>query len=284
MTLMPAEANSGIVFRRTDIAGGGALVAASWDAVVDTTMCTTVGNDDGLRVGTIEHLMAALAGCGIDNAVIEIDGPEVPIMDGSAAPFVFLIECAGVLSQAVPRRVIKVLKPVRVGNSERFAELSPADEFSVEFEIDFDNSAISRQVISLGMGDGAFKKELADARTFGFLHEVEQLRAAGLARGGSLDNAIVVSGDKVLNEDGLRHNDEFVRHKVLDAIGDLYLAGAPIKGLFSGLCSGHAANNGLLHALFADPTAWTYEPMAVESVGGPVRSALQQSQPIAVSA
>ncbi|MDH5749839.1 MAG: UDP-3-O-acyl-N-acetylglucosamine deacetylase, partial [Rhodospirillales bacterium] len=227
MTLRPALADRGITFIRTDIAGRGAVIPASWDNVVDTRLCTTLGNDQGVTIGTVEHLMAALAGSGIDNAIIEVSGPEVPIMDGSSAPFVFLIECAGTIKQDAPRRVIRILEPVVLEAEGQSVSLLPDDSFSIDFEIDFDSPAISRQTISVGLeNEGVFKAELSRARTFGFLHEVEQMWAAGLAQGGSLDNAVVVSGDRVLNEDGLRFGDEFVRHKVLDALGDLYLAGA----------------------------------------------------------
>ncbi len=264
MTLKPAPCGSGIVFRRIDIAGRGAYIAASWDRVVDTRMCTVLGNEDGVTVGTVEHLMAALAGCRIDNALIEINGPEVPIMDGSSGPFVFLVECAGVQEQDAPRRFIRIEKPISIRDGARVATLSPADGFSLSFEINFDNRAISQQTISLGLAKGSFKKELARARTFGFLHDAEKLRAVGLARGGSLDNAIIISGDKILNEGGLRFDDEFVRHKALDAVGDLYLAGAPVIGKFSGVCSGHDANNKLLRALFANPDAWSYDVLGAD--------------------
>jgi UDP-3-O-[3-hydroxymyristoyl] N-acetylglucosamine deacetylase len=257
MTLLPADADTGIVFKRTDIAGRGAEIPARWDYVVDTRMCTTLGNEDGVTIGTVEHLMAALAGCGIDNARIELNGAEVPIMDGSSQPFVFLVDCAGVIEQDAPRRVIRVLKTISVMDGA--ARLSPGSHLSVDFDIDFDSAAVSQQSLSVGIVNGSFAKELARARTFGFLHEIEALRAAGLAKGGSLDNAIVVSGDTILNEGGLRYEDEFVRHKILDAIGDLYLGGAPIIGHFQGVCSGHAANNALLRALFADPDAWEYD-------------------------
>ena len=254
MTLHPGEVDSGIIFRRTDI--GGVVLPARWDQVVDSSLCTAIGNRDGVRIGTIEHLMAAFAGCHIDNAVVDIDGPEVPIMDGSAQPFVFLMECAGMVEQEAPRRSIRILKPVKVEHKGCSAELVPADYFSMEFEIDFGSPAVGKQKIALNLVNGTFKKEVARARTFGFEHEVEGLRAAGLALGGSLDNAVVVSGDKVLNEDGLRYRDEFVRHKVLDAVGDLYLAGAPIVGRYHGHRSGHALTRKLLETLFADPDAW----------------------------
>ncbi len=272
MTLKPGEPGSGIVFKRTDISGGGAEIPATWDHVVDTTLCTTLGNEDGVTVSTVEHLMAALAGCGIDNALIEVNGPEVPVMDGSAAPFIFLVECAGTVEQDMPRRRIRVLKPVVVEDGDKSASIVPGDGFGVDFDIDFASAAVSRQSIGFAMTAEAFKNEISRARTFGFLHEVEAMRAAGLAKGGSLDNAVVVSGDKVMNEDGLRYDDEFVRHKVLDAVGDLYLAGVPLQGHFRGVCSGHAANNALLRALFADRDAWCYEDMtAAEPVAASPR-------------
>jgi UDP-3-O-[3-hydroxymyristoyl] N-acetylglucosamine deacetylase len=221
-------------------------------------MCTTISNEDGVTVSTIEHLMSALAGCGIDNVYVDLDGQEVPVMDGSAQPFVFLIECAGVLEQDVPRRIIKILKPVRVEFEDKMAELLPSDTFSVSFEIDFENEVVANQIISVNMVNGNYKKEVARARTFGFMHEIEELQASGLGLGGSLDNAVIVAGDKVLNEDGLRYNDEFVRHKVLDAVGDLYTAGSLICGSYTGLRSGHALTNKLLQALFADESAWCY--------------------------
>ncbi len=258
LTLFPAEPDNGIVFKRTDVDGKNAIIPAYWENVVDTRLCTMLGNDAGVTVATAEHLIAALAGCGIDNAIIEIDGPEVPIMDGSSAPFVFLIECAGTLEQDRPRRAIRIDKPVRVEGDEWVASLAPGEGFSIAFEIDFDSPAVSKQTFKVGLINGTFKRELARARTFGFLHEVEALWESGLAKGGSLENAVVVSGDKVLNEDGLRFDDEFVRHKMLDAVGDFYLAGAPLIGHFHGICSGHAANNALLREVFADESNWSY--------------------------
>jgi UDP-3-O-[3-hydroxymyristoyl] N-acetylglucosamine deacetylase len=258
MTLKPSDVDTGIRFVRTDQPADRAEVRATWDRVTDTKLCTVISNDAGVSIGTIEHLMAALRGCGIDNAVIELDGPEVPIMDGSSAPFVFLIECAGVAQQDKPRRLIQVLRKVTVGDAGRYASLTPSGIIGFSFEIDFAAQAIARQEGYVKLGKGAFKAELARARTFGFLHEVDQMRKLGLARGGSLDNAIVINGDKVLNEGGLRFTDEFVRHKILDSVGDLYLAGAPILGHFHGCRSGHALNNQLLRALFADEKAWCY--------------------------
>lgn len=256
MQLLPAAPDTGIVFRRD-----GARIPALWSNVVDSTLNTTLSNGEGVRIGTIEHLLAALAGCEVDNAVVELDGPEVPIMDGSAEPFVFLIECAGLVQQDAPRRAIKVLRPITVAEGSKSASLLPQDGFSMTVEIDFDSGAIRRQNIDLVLDAATFKTEIARARTFGFLHEVDRMRAAGLARGGSLENAVVVSGDTVLNEGGLRYADEFVRHKVLDAIGDLALAGAPIIGHFRGVRSGHALNRRVLEALFATPDAWCWTTM-----------------------
>ncbi len=258
MTLLPGEPDTGIVFKRTDISGGGSCIPASWDNVVDTMLCTTLGNAEGVKIGTVEHLLSALSGAGIDNLVVEVNGPEVPVMDGSAAPFLFLFECAGIVEQDAPRKYIRVLKAVSIEAGDASATLLPGDGCTFDFEINFDSAAVSRQTISVDLADDFFRKEISRARTFGFLHEIEQLREAGLAKGGSLDNAVVVSGDKVINEDGLRYDDEFVRHKVLDAVGDLFLAGGSVIGHFAGVCSGHAANNKLLRALFADPEAWCY--------------------------
>ena len=266
MTLLPSEPSTGIVFKRTDISGGGSVIPATWDNVVDTMLCTTLGNADGIRISTVEHLLSALSGAGIDNLVVEVNGPEVPVMDGSAAPFLFLFECAGVVEQEESRRYIRVLKPISFDDGDTQAMLQPGDGFTLDFEINFESTAVARQNISVDMADGFFKKEISRARTFGFLHEVEQLREAGLAKGGSLDNAVVVSGNKIINEDGLRYDDEFVRHEVLDAVGDLFLAGGSMIGHFKGVCSGHAANNKLLRALFADQDAWCYTEMDTDSV------------------
>jgi UDP-3-O-[3-hydroxymyristoyl] N-acetylglucosamine deacetylase len=255
MTLRPAAADAGIVFRRTD---SSAEIRASWANTVETPLCTMLSNGEGINVGTVEHLMAALAGAEIDNAIVELDGPEVPTMDGSAAPFVFLIECAGIAEQEMARRAIKVLKPVTVIEGGATAALFPDRGFSMSFEIDFDNPLIRRQTISLAFDVETFKTQLSRARTFGLLEEVDRLRQAGFARGGSLDNAVVVGRDHVLNAGGLRYGDEFVRHKLLDAFGDLYLAGGPLVGRFRGIRSGHAHTRRLLAALFADSEAWCY--------------------------
>jgi UDP-3-O-[3-hydroxymyristoyl] N-acetylglucosamine deacetylase len=262
MTLRPAAPDTGVVFRRVDIAGGGAEISAHFSQVADTRLCTCLANEAGVKIGTVEHLLAALAGCRIDNAIVEINAAEVPIMDGSSAPFVFLVECAGVVEQDAPRRAIKILKHVEVRDGDRVASLIPSRGFSVHFEIDFPSAVVNRQELAVAFGEGDFKNDISRARTFGFEHEVAAMRAAGLARGGSLDNAVVISGDRVLNEDGLRYDDEFVRHKVLDAVGDLYLAGAPILGHFHGVRSGHALNNRLLRTLFADQSAWCWVNLA----------------------
>jgi len=254
----------GISFRRTDLAGGGAVIPASFDCVCDSRLCTTVGVEKGKTIATIEHLMAALAGAGIDNTVIEVGGPEVPVMDGSAAPFMFLIDCAGVVEQEAPRKAIRVLKPVSVVDGDKSASLLPDDGFSIDFHIEFENAVVGTQTMSVDLTDGVFKNEISRARTFGFLHEAEALWAAGLAKGASLDNAVVVSGDKIMNEDGLRFDDECVRHKILDAVGDLYLAGGPIMGHYSGMRSSHAMNNALLRAVFADPS--NYEIVDMNAV------------------
>jgi UDP-3-O-[3-hydroxymyristoyl] N-acetylglucosamine deacetylase len=253
MTLCPAAPDTGIVFRRTD---AGAEIAGLWRNTIEASLCTVLSNGEGIEVRTVEHLMAALAGCGIDNAIVELDGPEVPSMDGSAAPFVGLIESVGSVAQDLPRRAIKVLKPIEVACQRATAALLPGHGFSMSFGIDFDNPVIRCQDMVVTFEADTFKAELSRARSFCLLHEIEQMRAAGLARGGSLDNAVVVSGNQVLNDGGLRFADEFVRHKLLDAYGDLYLAGGPIIGHFRGSRSGHALTRKLLVALFADTSAW----------------------------
>jgi UDP-3-O-[3-hydroxymyristoyl] N-acetylglucosamine deacetylase len=239
------------------------LVPALWHQVVETSYCTVLANADGVRVSTVEHLLAALAGLGIDNALITLDGPEVPIMDGSAAPFVFLLECAGLAEQNAPRRAVRIRRPVLVVDNGRVAAASPSDHFSISVEIEFEASIVARQECFFRVADGTFKAEIARARTFGFMHEVDELRANGLALGGSLENAVMVADDQILNEGGLRYDNEFVRHKVLDCIGDMYLAGAPILGHIHGVRSGHAFNNRLLRAVFADPENWELVEMPV---------------------
>ena len=255
MVLHPAEAGHGIVFVRTDL--GGATVPARYDAVVDTRLCTMLGRGKA-RIGTVEHVLAALAGAGIDNARIELNGPEVPILDGSAEPFLFLIDCAGVRRLAAPRRAVRVLRKVRVARGEAFAELLPVASvgLTLEFEIDFPAAAIGRQSLALELTPASFRAELARARTFTLAEEVAQLRAAGLARGGDLSNALVVQEGAVLNPGGLRMEREFVRHKLLDAVGDLSLAGGPLQAVYRSSRGGHALNNELLRALFAERGNW----------------------------
>lgn len=277
INLKPAPIDTGVVFVRTDVDGDG-VIPARWDRVVDTRMCSVIANEQGASVGTIEHLMAALAGCGVDNVEIDIDGGEVPIMDGSSEPFVALIKEVGVVEQGAPRRVIRVLKEISVEAAGGVVSLEPSEMQVIDFEIEFDSKVINRQTLETRVINGAFCKELSQARTFGFLHEVQALWDAGLAKGGSLDNAIVVDKDRVLNEDGLRFDDEFVRHKALDAIGDLFLAGAPVIGRFKGVCSGHAANNQLLHALFADDEAWCWDVLAGDAVRHAVDGGIEADQ------
>ncbi len=262
MTLKPAPADSGIVFQRSDVAGQP-RIPALWRQAIETPLCSKIVAADGeVSVSTIEHLMAALLGCGIDNALIEIDGPEVPIMDGSAAPFVFLIECAGIATLEAPRKAIKLRETVQVDEPHRTACLQPHAGFAVDFAIAFDNRAVGRQHFACEVTPTSFKQEIARARTFGFLHEVEQLHKLGLGKGGSLDNAIVIDGDTILNEGGLRYADEFVRHKALDSIGDLYMAGRPLLARFVGDKAGHALTLRLLRAVFADPANYVEVELA----------------------
>jgi UDP-3-O-[3-hydroxymyristoyl] N-acetylglucosamine deacetylase len=261
LTFQPAPVGHGIVFRRVDL---GVDIPARFDRVVDTRFCTVL-EQDGARIGTVEHVMAALLGCGIDNALIEVDGPEPPVFDGSAAQFVFLLDCAGTVTQEAPRRVLEVLRPIRVSDGDGFAELRPGPVgLDMALSIDFAAAAIGRQALSMYLTPRSFRHELARARTFTLAEEIDQLRATGLARGGSLDNAVVVDQARVLNPAGLRVPDEFVRHKLLDAVGDLALAGASLCGKFVAHRSGHTLNNRLLRALFEAPIAWREaEPVAL---------------------
>ncbi len=256
MVVMPASADYGIWFRRTDLAGGDTMIAARWDAVVASRLCTVISNGAGVSVSTVEHIMAALAGCGIHNALIEIDGPEVPILDGSAGQFVRAFVARGLREQVTPVRALRVLRPVEVREGEAVARLEPSEMLEIAFEIDFADAAIGRQEKTLGMANGAFVRELCDSRTFCRQQDVDEMRARGLALGGTLDNALVFEGDRVLSPGGLRHDDEPVRHKMLDALGDLALAGGPILGRYTGIRAGHALTNRLLRALFATPDAW----------------------------
>lgn len=265
MILHPAEVGTGIVFVRNDVDDSRNVIPASYRNVSCTRLCTKLTNSEGVEVATVEHVMAALWGCQIDNIIIELDGPEVPIMDGSSEPFVFLLECAGKQTQREVRQVIEVLKPVEVKEDGKFARVEPAGDFSVQLSIDYGDKIISTQRAHFSGTSFAFKNDLARARTFGFEHEVRQLQENGLALGGSLENAVVVGEDGILNDDGLRYDDEFVRHKILDCIGDFYLSGAYIQGAFSGHRTGHTLNNKLMHALFADPSAWRLVKPAVAS-------------------
>lgn len=256
MSLLPAEIDQGIVFRR--VAQSGKIIGdikAQYDLVTSTFLGTNLVNGDS-KVATVEHLMAALWGCGIDNVIVELDGDELPIMDGSSDHFVFMIESAGIVEQAAGRRFVEVLKKVDISENDAHAFIEPSDDFSVRMEIAFNDNVISKQSCDFFANTNSFKIELAKARTFGFLKDVEALKQQGLIKGGSLDNAIVVDETKVLNNGGLRFKDEFVRHKVLDSIGDLYLSGARIMGHFHGSRSGHSLNNKLLRKLFADSSAW----------------------------
>ena len=257
MALLPAPAGTGIVFRRTDL---DAEIGARHDNVTRTTLCTQLGQADQpeARIGTVEHLMAAFYATGVDNAIVTLDGPEVPVFDGSSAPFLFLIDCAGLLEQNVPRQIIEILQPVRVeADGGAFAELRPCVAgLEMALSIDFPAACIGRQALSLTLSERGFRIELARARTFTMLSEIEAMQEAGLARGGSLANAVVVDGARVLNPEGLRSRDEFVRHKLLDAVGDLALAGGPIQGRFVAHKTGHALNNRLLRAVFADAANW----------------------------
>ncbi len=259
LTLRPAPENSGIVFHRRE---GSRLVAipARAEYVVDTRMCTTLGKD-GVSIATVEHLLSAMAGLGIDNAVIEVEGPEVPIMDGSSAPFVFLIQCAGIREQAAPKKVLRILRKVEVQDGDKRCSLHPAAGFKVSYLLDYDHPLLRSRKTEIDFSSQAYTREVARARTFGFLHEIEALQKAGLALGGSLENAIVLDAFRVVNEGGLRYEDECVRHKILDTVGDLALAGYPVVGAFEGERTGHDMNHRLVRALLADQSAWVIEEL-----------------------
>lgn len=258
MTLRPARAGTGIVFRRLDVEPPVEL-RASPELVTDTRLCSAIERD-GVKIATVEHLMSALAGLGVDNVYVDLTGPEVPILDGSAAPFVFLIQSAGLKEQAALRRHILVKRTVRVEEGDKWAQFSPHEGYRLSFRIDFEHPVLQRsgQEITIDLALQSYVKEVSRARTFGFMRDVEQLRSTGLARGGTLDNAVVMDEYRVLNEGGLRYADEFVKHKVLDAVGDLYMTGHPIIGAFTAYKSGHGLNNRLLRALLADATAWEW--------------------------
>lgn len=256
--LRPAPVDTGIVFTRTDLQPALSLTA-QLDAVASTTMATSLAQGDA-RIETIEHLMAALSGLGVDNAYVDVSAAEVPIMDGSAAPFVFLIESAGLAEQAAPKRFLKVLKKIRVETDDAWAEIEPFNGFRLDYTLSYNHPVFEKGAgrATVEFSGSAFIKEVARARTFGFLSDYEKLRSMDLARGGSLDNAIVVDSYRIVNEEGLRLRDEFAKHKILDAIGDLYLAGGPIIGAFAGFKSGHRMNNALLSKLMADASAFEW--------------------------
>jgi UDP-3-O-[3-hydroxymyristoyl] N-acetylglucosamine deacetylase len=256
MAIRPAPAGSGVVFVRSDITDRDNRIPVSAQAVGRTQLNTEIVNAAGVTVSTIEHVMAAFAALSVDNVLVDVDGPEVPIMDGSALPFVQLLDRAGRRPQDASRRFIQVLKPIEVVEGDKRAALLPAGAFEVDFEIAFESAAVGRQRIDLTVTEQSFREELAPARTFGFLKDVEALRRVGLARGGSFDNVIVIDGDAILNTGGLRFEREFVRHKAMDAIGDLYVLGAPLLGRFEARYAGHALNNRLVRELIARPDAW----------------------------
>ena len=262
MTLYPAAPNTGICFLRRDVEPEHMLIRASWKNVVDTRLCTVLGNEHGVTVSTVEHLLAALRGCGVDNLLIEINGDEVPILDGSSAPLVHLINQAGIVSQRLPRFGIWIEHPIEVRQGERYAILAPSKVPRITVDIEFANSAIGSQCLSVDLIDNVFTEEIAPARTFGFAGELEQLREQGLALGGSMRNAVLLDGNRVVNEEGLRFVDDFARHKILDCFGDLALAEAPIFGHLYTRKPGHRLNNALLREMFAHADAWsrlTYE-------------------------
>ena len=256
LAVRPAPAGTGIVFIRTDVTDRDNRLPVSGEAVVDARLNTMIENAAGVRLSTIEHLMAAFAALGVSNAVVEVDGLELPILDGSALPFVQLLDRAGFRRQEAPVRYIEILEPIRVEEGDKSAVLLPCDRYEMRFEIDFPTPVIGNQVVDFVVDEETFRSEIMAARTFGFAHEVEALRQAGLARGGSLENAVVIDGDEILNPGGLRMEREFVRHKALDAIGDLYVLGAPLLGRYEGVKAGHALNNKLVRALLAAPQAW----------------------------
>lgn len=286
VSVRPADPDTGIIFKRTDkndLTETQQLIPARWDNVVDTRLCTVIGNEHGASVGTIEHLMAALRGCGIDNALIEIDGPEVPVLDGSSQIFVDAFEEAGVRSQSQPRRAIRVLKEVSYEEDGKKVTLSPSLVPTYSGGIEYANPAIGHQNYDFKLINGNFKHDLADCRTFCLLSDVEQMQANGLALGGSLENAIVVDDNGIVNPEGLRCHDEFIRHKLLDAVGDMALAGGLLIGSYEGTRAGHALNNKALRALFADDSAWEVIDLFVDIDEEDKRIYQQVSQESAVT-
>lgn len=288
LSLNPAPANSGIVFRRLDVPKAVSRVAARYNAVSDTRLGTTIRNDSGTSVSTIEHLMAALWGTGVDNAIVELNGPEVPIMDGSSEPFVFMIECAGLKEQASPRRILRVLKPVEIREGGSFARAAPNAEGDegclLDIEIEYSNTLIPHQFARYDFREVTFKQSVSRARTFGFEHEIGALREQGLALGGSLDNAVVVGKNRILNKEGLRYRDEFLRHKALDCLGDLFLSGYRFDGHFTFARPGHALNNALLEALLSDRSAYALVRADAEPAPAPAALPLPGVRPAYLNA
>ncbi|RUO50177.1 UDP-3-O-acyl-N-acetylglucosamine deacetylase [Pseudidiomarina aquimaris] len=269
LTLRPAPVNTGLVFRRVDLKPA-VDIRADAELVRDTRMCTCLINDDNVRVSTVEHLLAAIAAMGIDNLIVEVNSHEIPIMDGSSHPFIYLLQNAGIEEQGAAKKFIRIKEAVRVEEGDKWAELLPHDGFRIDFAIDFDHPAIAdtNQVVSMDFSTQSFLKDISRARTFGFMKDIEMLRANNLALGGSFDNAVVLDEFRILNSDGLRYDDEFVKHKILDAVGDLYMGGHAILGHLRAFKSGHALNNQLLRAVLQNQEAWefvTFEDEAAES-------------------
>lgn len=271
LTLRPAPVNTGLVFRRVDL-NPAVDIPANAEFVRDTRMCTCLINDDNVRVSTVEHLLAALAAMGIDNLIIEVDSHEIPIMDGSSHPFIYLLQSAGIEEQKAAKKLIKIKQPVRVEEGDKWAELLPHDGFRIDFAIDFDHPAIANtgQQLSINFSSNNFVKEISRARTFGFMKDIEMLRANNLALGGSFDNAVVLDEFRILNTEGLRYDDEFVKHKVLDAIGDLYMGGHTILGHLRAFKSGHALNNQLLRAVLQQQEAWEFVTLEDDAEVAPI--------------
>lgn len=271
LTLRPAPVNTGLVFRRVDL-NPAVDIPANAEFVRDTRMCTCLINDDNVRVSTVEHLLAALAAMGIDNLIIEVDSHEIPIMDGSSHPFIYLLQSAGIEEQKAAKKFIKIKQPVRVEEGDKWAELLPHDGFRIDFAIDFDHPAIATtgQQLSIDFSSNNFVKEISRARTFGFMKDIEMLRANNLALGGSFDNAVVLDEFRILNTEGLRYDDEFVKHKVLDAIGDLYMGGHTILGHLRAFKSGHALNNQLLRAVLQQQEAWEFVTVEDDAEVAPI--------------
>ncbi len=258
MSLLPASENSGIVFKRVDIAGQNNEILANYKNVSTTNLGTTIVNLEGAKVATIEHLMAAIWGCNIDNLIVELNAEEIPIMDGSSSTFIFLIECAGTHSQEEPRKIIEILKKVEVIDNDKSLTIEPAKEFSANLHIDFNHSQLGQQDFDFHSNHTSFKNDISRARTFAFEKDIEKMHQIGLALGGSLKNAVVIGENGIVNPEGLRYKDEFVRHKMLDFIGDIFLAGGYILGHFQGVKAGHSVNNKLLRQLFSDPSAYRF--------------------------